>query len=88
MSNITRRNTGEISVSCFRCYALDHNGRIIGAEDVEAADAHSAVDLGRQFVASRQIDARDALQQQGIGLEIWQGVNLVFTTLSGDYPRR
>lgn len=63
----------------FRCYGLDRNGRIVAAQDVEADDADGAVNLGKRFVAS------EALHQAGehgdLGLEIWQGGNLVFTTL-------
>jgi hypothetical protein len=71
-------------VPTFRCYALDRNGQIVVAENVEAGDANGAVHLGRQFVALRtDVTPRDALHQvgEGLGLEIWQGGNLVFTTL-------
>jgi hypothetical protein len=84
-------------VPSFRCYGLDRNGRIVVAENVEASDTDGAIDLGRRFIALRQPDASqeaDALHQadagQSMGLEIWQGGNLVFTTLKdrpGSQPR-
>jgi hypothetical protein len=79
-------------VPSFRCYALDRNGRIVAAENVEASDPDEAIELGRRFVASQQDASQegDALHQadtgQSMGLEIWQGGNLVFTTLK-DRPR-
>jgi hypothetical protein len=69
----------------FRCYGLDHSGRIIMAENVEASDADEAVDLGWRFVAVRQTETsrHDALRQDlNMGLEVWQGGNLIFTTLN------
>jgi hypothetical protein len=70
----------------FRCYGLDHNGRIVVAENVEASNADEAIDLGWRFVAVRQTEAphHDAWHQAdlGMGLEIWQGGELLFTTLN------
>jgi hypothetical protein len=64
----------------FRCYGLDHSGRIIMAENVEASTADEAVDLGWRFVAERQTDS--LRQDLNMGLEVWQGGNLIFTTLN------
>jgi hypothetical protein len=63
----------------FRCYGLDHNGRIVVAENVEASNADEAIDLGWRFVGVRQTEAHQT--DLGMGLEVWHGGNLIFTTL-------
>jgi hypothetical protein len=69
-------------VLSFRCYGLDRNGRIVAAENVEASDTDGAIDLGRRFIASRQEASHQAdAGQRMMELEVWQGGNLVFTTL-------
>jgi hypothetical protein len=72
-------------VLSFRCYGLDHNGRIIVAENIEASNADEAIALGWRFVAVRQTEAsnHDALHQDlNMGLEVWQGGNLIFTSFN------
>jgi hypothetical protein len=87
MTNVNSRKQGRQAVPSFRCYGLDRNGRIIVAENVEAIDIDGAIDLGWQFVALHQdaLPQADALHQsdadQSLGLEIWHGGKLVFTTL-------
>jgi hypothetical protein len=65
-------------MASFRCYGLNRSGRIVAAENVEASDTDKAVELGWRFVASHQTQA---LPREDMGLEVWQGGNLVFTTL-------
>jgi hypothetical protein len=64
----------------FRCYGLDHHGRIVVVENVEASNADEAIDLGWRFVGARQTEAHQT--DLGTGLEVWQGGNLIFTTLN------
>jgi hypothetical protein len=64
----------------FRCYGLDHNDRVVVAEDVEATDANEAIGLGWRFVASHQIVASHHADLRA-GLEVWHGGNLIFTTV-------
>lgn len=58
----------------FRCYALNAAGQIAAAENIEAANLPSVIELGWAFVGARPSDA------ERHGLEIWRGSTLLFST--------
>jgi hypothetical protein len=63
----------------FRCYALDTQGSITAAENVEADDLDAAIEAGWRFVAAHNA----GLSTPSFGLEIWHGKTLLFTTRHG-----
>lgn len=61
-------------MSFFRCYALNQFGRFITGTDIEADTTEGAIQAGWDFVAAQ------FAEEQAIGLEIWQGRTLLFST--------
>jgi hypothetical protein len=63
----------------FRCYALDKQGAITAAENIEADDLDAAIEAGWRFVAAHHA----GLSTPSFGLEVWHGKTLLFTTRQG-----
>jgi hypothetical protein len=60
----------------YRCFTLNETGLIARREDISAPDDESALEEGWRRVRGHQNDQLQAT----LGLEIWFGLTLVFTT--------
>jgi hypothetical protein len=65
---------GRYGVPSFKCYGLNEHGRIAASEDLDAPDLATVLQSGWKFVA------QCPPPQKVVGLEVWQGHRLLFST--------